>query len=49
MRVMLNEDEDEPVHECQHPDVPRRDVSGEMGVPEFCPLIRAPLLLVLEK
>lgn len=34
---------------CGHPDVPERDVTDEEGVPDFCPLLRNPLLLVLAK
>lgn len=32
---------------CQHPDVTARDVTDEEGVPDFCPLLRAPLQLVI--
>lgn len=38
----------ETTHKCGHPDAPERDVTGEEGVPDFCPLIRAPLQLVLD-
>lgn len=35
------------LHKCAHPEVAERDVTGEEGVPDFCPLERAPLLLTL--
>lgn len=44
LRVVVDED----TSKCGHPGDYERDVSGEEGVPDFCPLIRAPLLLVLD-
>jgi hypothetical protein len=47
LRGMVNEDGDfeTAAYECQHPEKSGRDVTGEEGVPDFCPLLRAPLLL----
>jgi hypothetical protein len=35
-------------HKCQHPSVQGRDVTGEEGVPDFCPAGARPLLLVVD-
>lgn len=42
LRADLAEDE---TSKCQHPYDTLRDVTGIDGVPDFCPLVRAPLLL----
>lgn len=53
LRNLVDEDdayllgEHESAYECGHPEVTGRDVTGEEGVPDFCPLDRAPLLLVI--
>lgn len=41
--------EPETVSKCGHPEIRTRDVTGEEDIPDFCPLIRAPLLLVLDE
>lgn len=41
------EREDDAEYKCAHPETRDRDVTGEEGVPDFCPLERAPLLLAL--
>lgn len=40
--------EEDISQKCAHPLERERDVTGEEGVPEFCPLLRGPLVLFLD-
>lgn len=47
--LQLVELEETTNNKCQHPGGNERDVTDEEGIPDFCPLIRAPLLVQLAK